>query len=165
MKPFPAKIRIIGINPYILLPPTVLKSIFTVAGRDRGPLPVKGTINGKPYLQTLVKFSGAWRLYVNGPMLKATGLAVGDSARFTILYDPKPRLSPMPTLLKRALATDTKAKATFDALSASRQKEIKRYLNNLKAPATLDRNVTTVLRHLGGKKALGLHALLRVRKP
>jgi hypothetical protein len=163
MRSFPAKIRTIGINPYILLPPAVLKSIFIASGRDRGPLPVKGNINGKPYRQALVKFSGAWRLYVNGPMLKATGLSVGDSARFIVLYDPKPRLTPMPPLLKRALAANTKAKAAFEALSASRQKEIKRYLNSVKSPATLQRNIAHVLAYLSGKKPQGLHALLRVQ--
>jgi hypothetical protein len=156
------KIKIIGINPYILLPPAILTSIFKSAARDKGPIPVCGTLNGHPYLQTLVKFSGAWRLYVNGPMLKATGLAVGDSARFTVLYDSKPRLTPMPPVLKRALAADTKAKAAFDILPASQQKEIKRYLNNLKSAGTLAKNVAIVVGRLAGRKPKGLSALMRV---
>jgi hypothetical protein len=57
---FQAKIEIIGVNPYILLPDNVLKSIFQKAGKDRGPIPVRGTVQGKSFKQTLVKYAGYW---------------------------------------------------------------------------------------------------------
>ncbi len=67
MNSFKAKIEIIGINPFVFLPARVLKAIFIQAGKEKGPIPVRGTIDGHPYIQTLVMYSGAWRLYINGP--------------------------------------------------------------------------------------------------
>ena len=78
---FKAKIDIIGINPYVLLPAKVLKSIFTQAGKDKGPISVKGTIDGHAYIQTLVKYSGHWRLYINGPMLKLSLIHISEPTR------------------------------------------------------------------------------------
>jgi Domain of unknown function (DUF1905) len=61
---FKATIDIIGVNPFVLLPDPVLKNIFKQAQKDKGPIPVRGTINGHPFIQTLVKYSGYWRLYI-----------------------------------------------------------------------------------------------------
>ncbi len=56
MKPFSAKVLIIGINPYVYLPEAVLSAIFKQAQRNKGPIPVRGTLNGKSFQQTLVKY-------------------------------------------------------------------------------------------------------------
>jgi hypothetical protein len=58
MNSFSAKIFKIGINPYVLLPAAILKEIFKQAGKNKGPIPVCGTINEKKFTQTLVKYSG-----------------------------------------------------------------------------------------------------------
>ncbi|MEI9935362.1 MAG: hypothetical protein WDM71_11065 [Ferruginibacter sp.] len=42
------------------------------AGKDKGHIPVKGKLDGHAFIQTLVKYSGKWRLYLNGPMRKAS---------------------------------------------------------------------------------------------
>ena len=44
MLSFKANIEIIGINPYVLLPDKVLLALFKQAGKDKGPIPVKGKI-------------------------------------------------------------------------------------------------------------------------
>lgn len=51
---FSALIKIIGINPYVSVPEAILKAIINDAAKDKGPIPVHGTVNDKPYLQTLV---------------------------------------------------------------------------------------------------------------
>lgn len=71
MEQFSARIYIIGVNPYVLLPAKTLKAIFQQAQKSKGPIPVRGTMNGAVYTQTLVKYSGKWRLYLNMPMRKA----------------------------------------------------------------------------------------------
>ena len=48
-----AEIQIIGVNPYIFLPDAVLSEIFKQAGKDKGPIQIKGTINGQPYILRL----------------------------------------------------------------------------------------------------------------
>ena len=148
---FKAKIDIIGINPYVLLPAKVLKSIFTQAGKDKGPISVKGTIDGHAYIQTLVKYSGHWRLYINGPMLKVSGKKVEDSTTLTIEFDPEERTIPMHPMLKEALKGNKKANDAFNQLSPYRQKEICRYINHLKSEDTVLKNIDRTIQHLLGK--------------
>src|SRR5438552_10252961 len=100
---FTAKIYIIGVNPYVLLPAKALKELFKQAGKDKGPIPVLLTINGNPFTQNLVKFKGKWRLYLNTPMRKAAGIDVGDKGEFTIAYDASERTTAMHPRLEAAL--------------------------------------------------------------
>src|SRR5689334_6607280 len=111
MVKFKAKIYKIGINPVVDPPERVLRAIFEQAGKSRGPISVRGLLNGSEFIQTLVKYSGAWRLYINGPMLANSNLKVGDVANVEIEFDPRPRDVPMPTALEKALRRDKTAKA------------------------------------------------------
>ncbi len=147
---FVEKVRILDINPYVRLPKAVLAAIFESAGRSTSPIPVKGTLNGKPFRQTLVRYQGAWRLYLNTPMRLAAGLEVGDQATLEVSFDPLPRVVPMHPKLARALAENPRAAKVFEQLTPSRQKEIKRYLAALKSEETRDRNIGKVIRHLMG---------------
>ena len=140
MASFSAIIKIIGINPYVLVPQKLLRKIFKEAGKDKSPIPVKGKINDHPYVQNLVRYDGKWRLYLNTPMRKAAGIDVGDKGNFEIEYDPAPRTITMHPKLEAALLKSKKLKTVFDSLSPSRQKEIIRYNNFLKTEASVDRN-------------------------
>lgn len=149
---FSAEIFIIGVNPYVYFPKSVLEELFGQSGKDKGAIPVKGKINGKDFSQTLVKYAGAWRLYINGVMRKAAGVDVGSTVLIEIAYDPIPRLESMPSLFKDMLEQYPKAKEAFEHLAPSRKKEILRYLNFLKSEETLKKNVDIVIAHLLGKK-------------
>lgn len=151
MLSFSAKIQIIGVNPYVLLPAAVLKELFKQADKDKGAIQVKGTLNKKPFLQNLVKYSGKWCLYLNGPMRKAACIEVGDMADVKIEFDPKPRTIPIHPKLKTAFSKDKKAKEVFDSLPPSRQKEIVRYISNLKSEEAIDKNIKRALGFLGGE--------------
>jgi hypothetical protein len=149
---FKARIYIIGVNPYVILPSAVLKKLFAAAGKDKGPIPVQGKLNGHPFTQTLVKYSGKWRLYLNTPMRKAAGIDVGDTGQFEIDYDPRPRTIEMHPKLKVALKQNKEAKAVFDKISPSLQKEIIRYINHLKNEETVDKNVVKAIDFLLSKE-------------
>lgn len=149
---FSAEIFIIGVNPYVFVPENILQKIFQEVGRDKGPIPIKGTINGQPFVQTLVKYQGAWRLYVNGIMIRATKVKVGDRAEFVIAVDKTPREVAIHPLLKKALETHAKAKTAFEKYPPSRQKEINRYLHNIKSKEVLEKNIDKIVRHLSGEK-------------
>jgi hypothetical protein len=149
---FSALIEIIDINPYVLLPDAVLEGLFVQAGKRTGAIPVMGTINGHAFIQHLVKFRGAWRLYLNLPMRKWASADVGDVANFTIAYDSRARETPMHPKLKKALMAAPEAKRVFDGLPPSLQKEIKRYINNLKTEESVDRNVLRAVGFLLGKE-------------
>jgi hypothetical protein len=152
MKVFSSKILKIGINPYVLLPADVLHELFKQAGKDKGPVPVQGTLNGNPFIQTLVKYSGKWRLYLNTPMRRAAGIDVGDMANIGIAYNPEPRTISMHPKLRRALAKNKLANSAFIKLTPSYQKEIIRYINNLKTEQSVDKNIEKAIQHLLGKQ-------------
>ncbi len=51
MQIFKAEIGIIGINPFVEVPDNVLQQLFKHSGKDKGPIPVSGMIDGKPFVQ------------------------------------------------------------------------------------------------------------------
>jgi hypothetical protein len=156
MSKFNAKIYIIGVNPYVLLPLSALKEIFQQAGKSKGAIPVRGTLDGHAYIQTLVRYSGKWRLYLNTPMRKSAKKDVGDTIEVTIEYDPVERIIPKHPKLVKALIENKKASKVFESLSPSKQKEIVRYISFLKNEETVDKNVIKAIQFLLGKgKFLG----------
>jgi hypothetical protein len=163
MTPFIAKIAIVGINPYVLVPAGERKALFSAAGRDKGPIPVEGTLDGVPFKQTLVRFKGRWRLYVNGPLLRATNKAVGDAVRVELRFDAMPRQEEMHPGLLRALRKHG-ATAAFGKLAPSQKKEILRYLNKLKGSEAIARNIESVVAHLTGNGTQQAPAFLRPTK-
>lgn len=152
MKPFRAKIKIIGINPYISLPLGVLKEIFTQAGKDKGKIPVKMTIDGYPFTQTLVRYSGEWRLYLNTPMRTAAKKEVGNTAKFTVVFDPEEKVSvKIHPKLSEALQKNRKAREVFNALTPSHRLEIMKYFSFLKTEESVERNCKKAISFLLGK--------------
>lgn len=160
MPQFSSRIFKIGINPCVIVPTAVLKVLFAQAGKSKGPVPVKGKLNGAAFLQTVVKFSGAWRLYLNGKMLKDAGikkgdmlLVVGEMANVEIEFDNNPRHIPMHVAMEKALKKNEKARRAFDLLPPYRQKEIVRYISNLKTEEAVQRNIEKAIQHLSGTGA------------
>ncbi len=149
---FSAKIFIIGINPYVFVPPIILKKIFSDAGKDKGYIPVALVINNKNFIQNLVKYSGKWRLYLNGPMRKVAKKDVGDTITIFITHDSTERITSIHPKLKKALIKNKEAKKVFDGLPPSRKKEIARYINNLKTEKSVDKNITRAVNFLLGNE-------------
>jgi hypothetical protein len=160
MKSFSAKISKIGINPYVGVPENALDSLFKQSGKTRGPIPVCGTLNGKKFKQTLVKYQGAWRLYINGSMREAAAIDVGDQAHVKLEFDPLPRIEEMHPKLVHAFARNKAAKTAFEKLVPSRRKEILRYLNAMKTESSLERNVEKIVQYLLGEKPKGLRHII-----
>jgi Domain of unknown function (DUF1905)/Bacteriocin-protection, YdeI or OmpD-Associated len=156
-KSFSAKIGIIGVNPFVFIPGPVLRKLFSESRRHKSPIPVRGTINGNNFIQTLVKFRGKWRLYLNTPMRKQAGIDTGEVASIQIEFDPDPRVVSMHPKLKTALAQNKKAKAVFANLAPYRKKEIVRYISALKSEESVDRNVFKAIQHLLGKMRFAGH--------
>ena len=148
---FRAELDIIDGNPFVALPATVLERVFAESGRDMSPIPVHGTINGKPYRQTLVKFRGEWRLYVNMEMLEDSPRRIGESVEVDVAFDPLDRSIPAHPSFTAALADNADARAAFEALPPSRQKEILRYIAGLKRADSVERNVDRAIRFLLGE--------------
>lgn len=147
---FKAKIEIIGINPFVFVPEKILIAIFRQAGKEKGHIPVCGTVNRKPYKQTLVKYSGEWRFYINTTMLKDSPKRIGEMIEVTIRHDPEERtIEPHPAFTK-ALKLNKEAKKVFEGLPASRQKEIVRYIAALKTEESVKKNIDRAMGFLTG---------------
>ena len=148
---FTAKLEIGDGNPCVAWPEYVRSEVFRDAGRSKSPIPVRGPSNGRRYQQTLVRFRGAWRLYVNMTMLDDSPRRIGEQVEATVCFDPSDRgITPHPKLLAR-LASNPAAKEVFDDMAPSRQHEIVRYIDNLKTDESVDRNVGRALDFLLGK--------------
>ena len=152
MYKFKAQLEIIVGNPFVFLPLEILEKIFQQANQNKGPIPVRGTINRKPYQQTLLKYSGEWRLYINMKMLKDSPRRIGEIIEVEIEFDPSDRTIATHPKFRKALEDNQAAKKVFDGLSPSRQKEIVRYIANLKTEKSIDKNITRAFNFLLGKE-------------
>jgi hypothetical protein len=150
MYTFSTLLEIIGINPYVSVPDDILSRIFNKAGKDRGTIPIHGTVNGNAYTQTLVRYKGAWRLYVNTTMLKNSPKRIGETLTVTIDFDHRDRALPIHPKLNEALEQDAHARSVFESLSPSHRHEINRYITNLKSAAKVDENVQKAIGYLHG---------------
>jgi len=160
MLPFSEKIQIINGNPFVRPPDSILEEIFSQAGKKTSPIPIRGKINNAFFQQSLVRYQGDWRLYVNLIMAKAGKLhfsksiteIVGREASFEVESDPNPPSYKMVTFLKDALDSNPLAKANWDQLPFGRQKEILRYFSWLKSDEAKERNLKKVIEVLTGKE-------------
>lgn len=146
---FKSKITKAGINPCVPVPQKITSQLTAT----KGYIPVKGTIEGFFFQQTLCPVKGeGYRLYVNGIMLKGSHMKVGKAARFIIEQDTweRNRNVPMHPAFKKKLK-EHKLLDRFLELSPPRQKEVNRYLNNLKTQEALTGNIEKIIRTFNGE--------------
>lgn len=151
MHSFSADLQIVEGNPFVFVPQGVLEALFERAGKIRGPIPIRGVVNEMPFQQTLVRFRGAWRLYVNMTMLPDSPRRIGESLDLSIAFDPSDRTIEPHPLLIAALVEDDTARRVYEDLPASRRKEIVRYISQLKRDESVKRNVSRAIDFLNGK--------------
>jgi hypothetical protein len=148
---FTATLEIIGINPFVFIPEEILNQIFERSGKNKSPIPVKGTVNGKEFKQNLMKYLGEWRLYINLTMLKNSPKRVGEIIEVFVEFDDSDRSISMHPQLERAIKESSVASANFENLIPSRKLELIRYINNLKTEESIKRNIEKIIRHLQGE--------------
>ncbi len=141
---FVSEIKIVGINPYIDLGAKQNKLIT-----KKSFVPVIAKVNKHALTANLVPLGkGKFRLYLHGIIRKKANVDVGDSVKISLKEDTKPRIEKIPGMLLDKLKSDRVMKNNWDKLAPSRQKEIARYLNNLKTEDSMKRNIEKVVRML-----------------
>jgi hypothetical protein len=138
-----------GLNPFIEVPARVSRAFAAFANQRR--IRVAGTINGSALHATLVPVrDGTQRLYVNGGMRAATGIAVGD--RVTL------RLRPLrhdevgtPEDLATALAR-ARLQRRFSRLSPAHRRDLVRSIEDARSPANRAARIARTLAHVRGKQ-------------
>ncbi|MDI9873845.1 YdeI/OmpD-associated family protein [Flectobacillus rivi] len=139
-------------NPYLEIPQEILESIFELAKKDKGPIPVCGTVNQQEFRQTLVKYDGEWRFYINTVMLKNSPKRIGEILEVEITFDNESREIAIHPNLQQALNSNVEALQVFEKLTPSLQKEIVRYIANLKSEESRERNIARAIQFLLGNE-------------
>jgi hypothetical protein len=111
---------------------------------------VKGTIGATPYRSSTARYGGVMYLGVHKATVEDAGLAVGDSIDVTIELDPEPREIDIPPDLARALEADPKAKAAWDAMSPSNQRQRAQAVADAKRATTRARRIERTIDALLG---------------
>jgi hypothetical protein len=148
---FTAKLEIIGINPFVFIPEKILNEIFETSGKNKSPIPVKGTVNGKEFKQNLMKYLGEWRLYINMIMLKDSPKRIGEIIEVSVEFDDSDRTISIHPQLDKAIKESPVALQNFENLIPSRKLELIRYINNLKTEVSIQRNIEKIIQHLQGE--------------
>jgi hypothetical protein len=143
---FKAKILKTGINWYVNVPTKITEQMSVVKGHIR----IKGMINGFEFTKTLMPVkNSAHRLFVNGVMMKGGKTALGEFANFEIEQDENKAANdyPIPAQLVEQLDKNELRK-DFDTLTASRKKDILKYLSYVKTQETLLKNIDKLIDQL-----------------
>lgn len=149
MQTFKAIIYKTGINAAVDVPPEATAGMAP----EKGYIRIKGVINTFGFTQTLVPVKNApYRLFVNIPMLKGGNARIGDRAEFAIEQDftKKENYYPMVARLEKRLQAEKLVDA-FEALTASRKKDILKYLGYIKTEAALNKNIEKIIFQLREK--------------
>lgn len=149
---FKAELQKIGINPFVFLPEDILTFLFDKAGTTKGKIPVALAVNdGNEHPQTLLKFRGAWRLYINTVILHKSPERIGELLTIRIRFNPvTEELLPHPRLTA-ALQKNTEALENFNKIRPSLKKEIIKYISFLKTEESIERNIERAVLFLIGK--------------
>jgi hypothetical protein len=152
---FDAPIEIRGINPYVLVS---AERAQQVRPGWRKPMPVLVRLNGGDPawpINMMPTGDGGFFLYLDGRLRQRAGVDVGDVVAVSLAFDADYRSGPqheMAPAFATALDGAPEAKARWNSLPPSLQKEVLRYLANLKSDAALTRNVEKAVRVLSGAK-------------
>ena len=147
---FKSKIYKTGINWCVDVPVKITDKLVSEKGRFN----IKGQINGFAFTKTLVPVKNSpYRLFVNQAMMKGGKTSLGQIAAFEVEED-REKVSkeyPIPKALSNQLKHHKLVKE-FDCLTASRKKDILKYLNYIKTEETLLKNINKLINQLSNKE-------------
>lgn len=121
--------------------------VVAALGAGKRP-PVRVTLNGYTYRNTIAVMGGVFMVGVSAEVRKAAGVAGGDELEVDVELDTEPRTVEVPDDLAEALAAKTGARDAFDALAYSIRKEHARQVESAKAPETRLRRIAAIVAKL-----------------
>jgi bacteriocin resistance YdeI/OmpD-like protein/uncharacterized protein DUF1905 len=116
---------------------------------------VKAMIEGVPYRGILTRMGTECHLLVVLKEIRGQiGKTFGDEVTITVEPDTEPRVLEIPAELKKAFKTEKEAKAFFDKLSYTHQREYVMWINEAKREETRLNRIAKAIEMLKqGKKA------------
>ena len=103
--------------------------------------PVRVTINGYTYRNTIAVMGGVYMVGVSAEHRKGAGIEGGQQIEVTIELDKDAREVEIPPEFQQALNKNAAAKKTFDTLSNSKKKAIVIPIKDAKTDETRDRRI------------------------
>ena len=135
-------------NAAALKPPFDVVKVF---GR-KGRVPVKGTINGFAFRSSLMNMGDGHMMAVNAKMRAGAKCKAGDTVAVVMEIDEEKRTVEVPPNLKKVIAGNAKAKAAWEKLSFTHQKEWARAVEDAKKPETREKRIAAMMEALGKKR-------------
>lgn len=120
-----------------------------VAGLGGGKRPkVLVTLNGYTYRSSIASMGGRPMIGVSAAVREASGVAAGDELEVAVELDTAPRTVEVPDDLATALAAAPGARAAFDALSYTNQRQYVEGVEGAKTEATRQRRIAKCVEQL-----------------
>ena len=114
---------------------------------------VKALIEGVPYRGTLVRMGTECHLLlILKSIREQVGKTFGDEIKVTVEADVEERVVTVPAELRRAFRSEKEAKAVFEKLSYTHQKEYVTWINEAKKDETRQNRVAKTIEMLKKKK-------------
>lgn len=117
---------------------------------------VKAMIEGVPYRGILTRMGTDYHmLIILKEIREKIGKTFGDEVTITVEPDTEPRVIDIPAELKKAFKTEKEAKAFFDKLSYTHQREYVNWINEAKRDETRQNRIVKTIEMLKkGKKTV-----------
>jgi hypothetical protein len=133
----------------IAIPFDVLKVFGT-----RARVPVRGTINGFPFRSSISPMGGGCHfMAVNKAMREGAKARGGETISVVMERDAEPRVITPPEDFARTLKANREARAAWEKLSYTHQKEYAKAIEEAKKPETRARRIEKTIAQLeAGKK-------------
>ena len=129
---------------FIVVPPEMVAAL---SAKKRPP--VRVTLNGDyTYRSTVSVYGGRYLLPIRREIREACGLEPGMPVEVTLALDEEPRTVEVPDDLASAFAGDSEARAVFDRLSFTHQREYVEWIAGAKREETRTRRVAQTLEML-----------------
>lgn len=117
---------------------------------------VKALIEGVPYRGILTRMGTDYHiLIILKGIREQIGKTFGDEIKITVETDTEPRVIEIPAELKKAFKTEKEAKAFFEKLSYTHQREYVMWINEAKRDETRQNRIVKTIEMLKkGKKTV-----------
>ena len=110
---------------------------------------VKATFEGVPYRGILTRMGTEHHLLIILKEIREKiGKTFGDEVKITVEPDTEPRVIEVPAELKKAFRTEKEAKAFFDRLSYTHQREYVMWINEAKKEETRQNRIVKAIEML-----------------
>ena len=152
--PFRFKVKLIGAEGSevaALRPPFDVPTVFGT----KAQVPVRGTINGYPFRSSLCNMGEGHMMVVNATMRAGGKCKGGDTVDVEMQRDREERVVEVPADIKKVIASNKTAQATWESLSFTHKKEWVRAIVEAKREETRQSRMQKMMDALKVGKRVG----------